>query len=386
MADNKERILKHSKRTLFSDQKIKGHFGPNGYFTSDEDNLEIIEATFENKLHQSRDETKNYYNILKNELMSYGSISEIGPQYEIFRLYEMVVARLAIYCGRIRLTLLFNKKKSIKKLRKKVEKLDNILISSGYIELYVDTTLKCEQAIDLIGVLMRDIEVNKLEDFKEVDYAINYPLIENVRFAFEEETDEELPEMVVVGEETKNYRQIWFLILIIAILIFLVGFTTCTLYKTKKEQRYPTFDIVDEEGNVFLDSWTFNAKVDIFDNPLFGGAKVIYPGRNDTYYFYISNTNDYTLTCNISFSEENINKINMKYRFRIAAAMTDGDNWYDLKDMKISNFTVDANSRVLCALDWIWADSDSDTSIGEEGLATYTINIMFSDFAKGVNK
>jgi len=380
--DNKDTLLKHSKRKLFMDKQSNGHFGANGYYTSDDENVEIIEATFENKLHQSRNETKEFYSILKNELMSYGCLNEIGRMYEVFRLYELCIARLAIYCGRVRLTLEFNKKKSIKKLRKKVDKLDNILISSGYIELYVDTTSKCDHAIELISILMKDIEVSKIDSFTETNYVEKYETIENVRFAFEEDVDAAVPEMVVVGEKPKSLPQVWFLILIITILLFLLGFTTCTIYKTKKEQKYPTFNIVDKEGNVFLDSWTFNANIDIFNDPKYGGEKIIYPGRSNTYYFYVSNTNDYILTCNITFSADNKDNINMLYRLRVADASFENAPWCDIKDINLTNFTIDKNSKVLCALDWKWEDSDRDTLIGETGLATYAIHIQFSDFSK----
>lgn len=377
-------VLTHKERELFTDHKGSGHFGTNGYYVTDLENSKVLEPTFENKLRQSRDVTKGYYNILKNELMSYRTIPVMGPDYEVFRVYELGVARLSLYCGRVRLRLEFDKKRSIKNLKKEVAKLENILVSNGYVELFVDTDEKCNRAIDLISVLMKDIKVVKDAEYKEIDFIKLYPTIEDGKFLFIEDEEQEIPEMVVMGEGTKKAR-IWWLLLIILALLVLIVIGSCELMKTKKEIEYPTFEIVDIDHDVILDEYSLEEKADIFNNPDLGGEKVIYPGRQSTYYFYISNTNDYILKCNLTFEEENEEDINIVYRLRIANASNPDEPWVSIEDINKMNVTVDANSRLLCALDWKWADSDNDTEIGQRGLATYTLKITFSEFEKVLN-
>ena len=373
--------LTHKERELFGDYMGSGHFGTKGYFETDLENKNVLEPTFENKLHQSKEETKNYYSILKNELLSYRATAVMGPEYEVFRLYELCVARLSVYCGRVRLRLEFDKKRSIKNLKKVVASLENILVSNGYVELFVDNDDKCNRAIDLIGVLMRDIEVVKDPDYVVVDFAKDYPVIEDGIFSFVEDDEQKIPEMVVMGEGTKKAR-IWWLLIIILALLIAISIGACELYQTKKEIEYPTFEITDLDDVVVLDEYTMENEADIFDDPAFGGAKIIYPGRESTYYFYISNTNDYSFTCSIVFSEKNKDDVNMLYRLRIADASKENETWHDISEINRTNVTVGPNSKLLCALDWTWADSDNDTEIGMKGLATYTLIITFSDFKK----
>lgn len=380
--DNKEKETISSERELLDENVNEGYFGPNGYYISNGRDVIPISMTFENKLHQSRDETKRFYTILKNELMSFECESELKDKYEVFRLFNHSVAKLSIYCGILRLTLEFNKKKSIKHLKSKVKKMDNVLISNGYIELYVDTDDKCNRSIDLINVLMRDIEKEKLPTYQYVDYASKYLVIKNGRFLSEDDEIVDTPEMVVVGDNSRLLGCLRFIIVTLVALLILTGLTICNIYQSNNKEKYPVFNILDGEGQVFIDEWTYNADADIFDDPNLGGQKIIYPGRQDCYYFYVSNTNDFTFKCNINFTDVNTDKINMKYRLRIANASFNDSDWKDLKSIGITGLTIDAKTRILLALDWTWLESDRDTEIGERGTASYTINIHFSDFEK----
>ena len=247
--------------------------------------------------------------------------------------------------------------------------------------MYVDTDDNCKRAIDLIAVLMKDIEVVKDPDYVAVDFVKDYPVILDGIFSFVEDEEQPVPELVVVGNGTKR-ANVWWLLIIVLVLALVITIGACELYQTKKEIKYPTFEIIDINDDVVLDEYTLIADADIFDNPELGGAKVIHPGRESTYYFYVSNTNDYTFTCSIYFAEKNLEDINMKYRLRIADASAENEPWHDISEINRTNVTVGANSKLLCALDWKWEDADNDTEIGERGLATYTLTITFSEFAK----
>ena len=367
-----DKILTHGNR------KLRGNFGPNGYFTN-EDSGEIIEATFENKLRQSRDYTKTYYTILKNELMSYGCYDHMGKEYEMFRQYEKVVARLSIYCGRVRLSLLFDKKRKIKGFKEELKDYESFLISNGIIEMYVDEDSKCDNALKLIGILMRDLKVNKLENFVEIDYKEIYQTLDNVRFLNPDDETKPVPELVVRG---KGKGMSWWILIILLALCVVIGVGSCELYQTKQEIRYPTFNILDVDDNVLLSELIAEREINLFDDPSLGGAKIIYPGRQSAYYFYIANTNDYTFTCSMDFTEVNLEDINMMYRLRFANATNPNSPWLDIHEINHTNITVSANSKLLCVLEWKWQDADNDTEIGERGLATYKLIITFSDFAK----
>lgn len=371
-----DKILTHGNR------KLRGNFGPNGYFTN-EDSGEIIEATFENKLRQSRDYTKTYYTILKNELMSYGCYDHMGKEYEMFRQYEKVVARLSIYCGRVRLSLLFDKKRKIKGFKEELKEYESFLISNGIIEMYVDEDSKCDNALKLIGILMRDLKVNKLENFVEIDYKEIYQTLDNVRFLNPDDESKPVPELVVRG---KTRSVSWWLLIVILALIVVIAIGSCELYQTKKERQYPTFNILDNKNGLIVSDTKFEEIVDILNNPYLDGQKIIYPGQDGEYFFYIENNNDFTFTCSVLLEEINLYDINIKYRLKFANATNTNDPYRDIEEInKTTNVTVGPNSKLLCVLEWHWEDAPNDTEIGESGIATYTIKISFSDFVKLVD-
>lgn len=362
------------------DKNLNNRFDENGYFICDTKNPVIIPMNFVNKLHQSKYETKKYYSLLKNELLSYGSCSEIEEHFENFKLFNSCIAHLAVYKGIVKIRLEFNKKKSIKKFKKDISELDEVLISNGYIEMYVENDNNLNRAIDLIGVLMRDLEVVNNSSYVDYDFSKDFAILTNSYF-LENEVEIKIPELVVKSSVNILNNLKMFLIILVGIVI-LTGITTCYIYQANTREKHPTFDVLDNEGNVFLDSWTYSKEVDIFDDPNLGGEKIIYPGRNETFYFYVANTNDFSFKCSITFSDINEDGINMKYRLRIANASFENAPWQDISEINVNGLTVEANSKVLCALDWTWLESDKDTEIGEKGSASYSLSIHFSDFEK----
>lgn len=361
-------------------ENLNDHFDENGYYICDNNDPIIIPMNFINKLHQSKFITKKYYSILKNELLSYNTISEITDEFETFKLFDLSIANIAIYKGILKIRLEFNKKKAIKKFKEEISNFDNILISNGYLEMYVDDDITLNRAIDLIGVLMRDLHTMKDPNYENYDYTKDYATIENSTFR-EKEKNTKTPELVVKSSiDILNNIKMYLIILVG--LIVLTGITTCFIYKANLKDKHPVFDVLDDEGNVFLDSWTFNEEVDIFNDPNLGGKKIIYPGRTSTFYFYVANTNDYPFKCNLSFSDLNEENINMRYRLRIANASFENAPWQEISEINVNGLRVEAGSKVLCALDWTWLESDKDTEIGEKGSASYSLSIHFSDFEK----
>lgn len=385
-----KQILNHNERSLFGNYSSSGKFGTNGYYSNPDGEI-ILEGTLENKLHQSRNETKSYYSILKNELMSFGASPKMGEEYEIFVLFEKSVAKLAVYCGRVRLTLGFNKKRVIRALKKEVDQLEDILVSNGYIDMYVSDDEQCKRALDLINVLMRDLHVVRDSYYKPVDFVGLYPIIENAQFTFVEEEDQFIPEMVVVGDGVRKSRAIWILIPILLVMfIALIAIGSCAIIRSgSSDDTVPTFTILDKDDQTIIDDQTeFDTELDIFSNPLYGGLKIIYPGRSDAYQFYINNNNSFDFDCALKIVDENNWNINMKFKLRVANVNVMGaaSDWMSLTELNeyidLHNIRVPANSKLYCVLDWKWVDAENDTQIGQDGLATYTLKFIFDDFKK----
>lgn len=234
---------------------------------------------------------------------------------------------------------------------------------------------------------MRDLGVRKIDDFQQVDYISQYPLIENATFLFIEDETQKVPELVVSGLKKKS-NYLWWILLLVVLLLTSIGIGACALIRTRMEEQSPVFDLLDKNGESVFDNYIYNTTVDIFDDPWLGGKKIIYPGRQSVYSFYISNSNSFSYTCALTFEHENLSNINMKYRLKIAGVLVTGydEEWMTMEELNqyinLHHIYVSANSQLYCELEWKWEDSDSDTQLGIEGLATYTLRFTFSDFVK----
>ena len=75
--------------------------------------------------------------------------------------------------------------------------------------------------------------------------------------------------------------------------------------------------------------------------------------------------------------DKNDKNINIKYRLKMNNTYIIGDenNWVSIEKMKLDNIYGLKDSKTIYALEWKWEDSDNDTQIAKEGLATYTVYI-----------
>ena len=74
-------------------------------------------------------------------------------------------------------------------------------------------------------------------------------------------------------------------------------------------------------------------------------------------------------------TDKNTEDINMKYRLKMNNVYVIGteNSYVTIDEMKLDNIYVLKNSQELYTLEWKWEDSNNDSEIAKDGLATYTI-------------
>lgn len=138
-------------------------------------------------------------------------------------------------------------------------------------------------------------------------------------------------------------------------------------------------EAIEQESSV---KWDSSTKLRIFQNPAYEFNEVIAPGTSNTYEFLIRNRNDFDILYTIDFVEENPYKINMMYALRSSGKYLVGgvDNYLSVSKLKQSSIYLKANQSKTYLLDWIWAHSSNDTSIGKLDYADYKLTINIKAF------
>lgn len=134
-------------------------------------------------------------------------------------------------------------------------------------------------------------------------------------------------------------------------------------------------------------SWYKNENINLFQNLNKNGEKIIWPGESGTYSFIISNNSSQDIHYKFSMQDKNDKNINIKYRLKMNNTYIIGDenNWVSIDKMKLDNIHELKDSKTIYALEWKWEDSDNDTQIAKEGLATYTVYIDIYSKLEGEN-
>ena len=130
---------------------------------------------------------------------------------------------------------------------------------------------------------------------------------------------------------------------------------------------------------VFDDYKLWDAKeLRIFDNPAYEYRNIIAPGSQNSYTFVIKNDNDFDVNVDILFTENNKNKINMKYKLIHDGNYLLGTNskYVDINSKKIRNLDIPAYGEEIYNLDWKWIDSSNDTKIGFDKNSKYKLSIL----------
>ena len=139
---------------------------------------------------------------------------------------------------------------------------------------------------------------------------------------------------------------------------------------TPPEPDDPTEPDDDDEGEMSVyDSnitWHGKRRVNIFSNNKYDEENEIAPGDSGSYQFIVKNGTKYTLSYNISFSEDNDDHMNLKYKLKKDNSYIAGssDEWVSYSDLAKTGITLDSSQHHQYTLEWKWVDSDYDTAAG----------------------
>ena len=121
-----------------------------------------------------------------------------------------------------------------------------------------------------------------------------------------------------------------------------------------------------------------NKELRIFANPAYEYESKIAPGSYNSYTFVIRNNNDFDVTIDITFVEENPKDINLQYKLSNKGKYIIGNknDYVSLNGSKtINQIKLPAKSQLSYILDWKWVDSDNDTEIGFDITSNYKLSI-----------
>lgn len=144
-----------------------------------------------------------------------------------------------------------------------------------------------------------------------------------------------------------------------------------------------------DRDNDDVDETTTNGAKGSVKSKTSNKSKVIYPGYQSEYVFYIQNDGTVPLTYQVSFSEENTYGIPMRYKLMIDDEYYAGDEdtWVDVEDFNVKRQAISSGDIVEYKIIFEWEDKDTeeanafDTQLGIDGIAEYKIQttVYFED-------
>lgn len=131
----------------------------------------------------------------------------------------------------------------------------------------------------------------------------------------------------------------------------------------------------NEDGELVVD-WEHNSQLEIFYNTYFNDVKIA-PSVRGNYSFEIKNSRGKKIKYNISLSDNNDYNINMKYRLKKGNKYVVGNynSWVTVNELVYYNQKLKKGETNIYTLEWIWEDSDNDTTIGQTVGANYSLAI-----------
>ena len=128
--------------------------------------------------------------------------------------------------------------------------------------------------------------------------------------------------------------------------------------------------------------YTNKTKLKIFENKsYFVRDDKIAPGSENSYQFIVRNNNDFAITYSFEMQEDNQYGINIKYRLKCNGEYIIGndDRWVTADELSQKNINIPNKSYNTYTLDWKWFEGDNktDTEIGKNIDANYSLNIEF---------
>ena len=178
-------------------------------------------------------------------------------------------------------------------------------------------------------------------------------------------------------DELKNIKK-WNRIIVIIIALFVIlSFIVLYVFKINNMSIYNPYEVKILTVKSEMKDWNLNENINLFQQSNKNGEKLIYPGESGKYEFIIENSNSTQMYYNIRLSEENKDKINIKYKLKMNNIYIVGDeNTYETIDkFNLEKVNIMGNTKILYTLEWKWQESDNDLQLIKDGLATYRIYI-----------
>lgn len=191
------------------------------------------------------------------------------------------------------------------------------------------------------------------------------------------ETVEEFKDLELKNKN-EIYRRRWNLIIIAIITIFII-LTLIVVYilKIKKMSIYNPYETKIINITSESKDWYANENINLFKRINQNAEKLIFPGDYGSYEFILNNTNNLPVYYNLKISEENKDRINIKYKLKLnnVYIIGDKDEYESIDKMDLKEIKIMENAKSLYTLEWKWEKSDNDLEIVRKGLATYRIYI-----------
>lgn len=123
--------------------------------------------------------------------------------------------------------------------------------------------------------------------------------------------------------------------------------------------------------------WESTNQLRIFENPVYQMNNIIAPLSTNAYQFVIKNGTSIKVDYTLEFLEENIYRINMKYRLKKNGNYIAGNSeqWVSYQELNSFINSMEAKASDTYYLEWKWLESDNDTQIGATIGASYSLNI-----------
>lgn len=172
----------------------------------------------------------------------------------------------------------------------------------------------------------------------------------------------------------RRWRILLYAIILIFIILALIVSYILNVFNMAIYNPYETkvIDVSSEDKN-----WYKNENINLFQNLNKNGEKIIFPGESGTYNFMVSNNSSQDIYYKFSMEDKNYQNINIKYRLKMNNIYIIGNenNWVSIDNMRLNNIYGLKDSKTIYTLEWKWENSDNDTQLTKEGLATYTVYV-----------
>lgn len=140
---------------------------------------EILERTFENKLRQSDDDTKEYYSVIKNRLLSFDGVkSRVSKLADTFKCNGEVACKITVSGKTLLVNLNLDCAKYDAKYYKFVDVGDMSKFADTPMRIKIKNKLTLKRCLEIIDIMFREMQVIS-SPIDIVDYASQYPKVEN---------------------------------------------------------------------------------------------------------------------------------------------------------------------------------------------------------------